>query len=177
MKNKVRLIFALGLSVLLFACRKECNINDDYKYYTCSDGFEILQDCSTKKVAWITLDTCEYAIANGCAVKVYDTTSYFQKVEPGLYHYYDSTDCFWDFESYFVVGLSFKTDYGLKSYSSIFVCVNNQTKEILIRCQYEVSDQCAGSEIEALPISYWISIKKRYQDYELIFSIVNSNPI
>ncbi|MFA6403135.1 MAG: hypothetical protein WCX31_16155 [Salinivirgaceae bacterium] len=181
MKKKGNLIFVLSISLLLISCneitREECNVNDDYKYFTCPTGYETLNDIDVQKAFWINIDSCEYSFDQGCGLKILDTTSYFQKIDTNSYNYYNPTDDFWDFESNMVVGLAFRTDYGLNSYSSIFLCVNNQTKEILIRCQYEVSDQCAGSEIYSLSIAYWISIKKQYKDYKLIFSIENSNPL
>ena len=158
---------------------RDCRVTGDYKKYDCSAGYENIVDFRDVEVDCINNDSCGLLIENkGTAVIINDIESYNKCQDTSYYNsIYQPDSSFWDFNSHTLVGFCVNTDEGIKVYSKVFVCINKEKKEILIRCQYEISDQCAGSQISHRRVSYWISLPKVSAEYTYSFSIVNVNPL
>jgi hypothetical protein len=81
------------------------------------------------------------------------------------------------FEIYTIIVINTYTEPGSGFKNATFVSVNDKNNEYLIRCQYEVNDQCAGSEIDNMNFVEWIAIPKIPNDYSIQVSVENVNPL
>ena len=159
--------------------QEACNVTGKYKDYTCEEGFQLEEDVIAIFNLSLNFDSCQYSInSKGCGVVINNLESFFKFTDTTDYYLYNESDSlFWDFNTRTILGIEDVTGKGRHVYSSVFVCKNIEEKEVFVRCQYELSDQCAGSEISNLKIAYLLSIPKISADYNIIFSVENVNPL
>lgn len=180
MKNTLLLTIPI---FIILSCskitRKECQVTDNYKIINCPNSFENINDIITSIRYNLTLDTCIYHFnSSGCGAIINSIDDFNLAFKPYPTNPKIADDSsFWDFNTRTIIAFSSTTDQGDKVYSIAYVCKNTETKEIAVKCQYEVNNQCAGSEITNLELSYLISIPKVDSNYTFSFSVENSNPL
>lgn len=175
MKGKFFIPVAI-IAILFFSCRKYCYVTGEYRYYNCPKGYS--DDVSYSFFPYISYDFDSCAIeteivgsfGSVCTVIVNDSLTFKQILFNDLW--YDSID----FHNNTLVGLDFGTNQGSSLYYKEFVCVNHSKKKYIIRVQYELESQCAGSSISYRGKILWFKLPKITDEYEIIISVEDVNP-
>lgn len=175
------LLFFLGFLAFISCAElfnKECRVTGAYKEYEFTQGYEEVAGFAILNSNLYELDTCsQYTTRNGCGIIIKTIDFFNELVADSEISIQVSDSSLLDFDDRILVGFKTETDWGTRVYDSVFIGYNSVKKELFIRCQYELSHQCAGSEIDNLFLQKLISIPKISEVNSVVFSIENVNPL
>ena len=188
MSKKILIIILLISNFIFTQCRKECRILGDYLNYDCPKSYESLIEYKILPKSWFPYinDNCAVKFKNigytneGCALIINDSITFLKHLQSNEFSYeriksINPVDSI-DFDNETILGFDFETDYGSGIEYQEFLCVSHEKKEYIFRFQYELEDQCAGSQIDYISVRFYILINKITEDYNIEFSVENVNP-
>jgi hypothetical protein len=184
-------ISIMTMILLIFiqsGCKKDCHITGLYEDYECKEGFEEIlnfyqvdnwqefhnypEGPTQCHVDFTTLGDKK----PGCGIIINDTSTLVEFrsgfLNPSIYDTLDLVDL----NLNTIISFYAITDLGSRVHDKTFFCINHDTKDFILRYQYELEDQCEGSGIESKTLIPVYVVPKIPDKYDITFSVENVNP-